>query len=138
VRNVFVERCEMSSPQLERGIRVKTNALRGGTVENLFVRDVVMGEAGSAIDVDMQYEEGAAGPFTPVVRNVRVQGLQVGKARRALSIRGLEKAPVEDVSVSDSVFREVAQPSRLEHVRELLLRNVVLRPVEPAGGEERR
>jgi polygalacturonase len=138
VRDVFVERCEMSSPQLERGIRVKTNAVRGGTVENLFVRDVQIGETGSAIDVDMQYEEGAAGPFTPVVRNVRVERMQVGKAQRALSIRGLEQAPVEDVSVSDSVFREVAQASRLEHVRELLLRNVALRPVEPAGREERR
>ncbi len=55
----------MSSPDLERGIRFKTNAMRGGTIENVFVRDVEIGETGSAIDIDMLYEEGAAGAFTP-------------------------------------------------------------------------
>ena len=61
VRDVFVERTVMSSPDLERGIRFKTNAMRGGTIENVFVRDVEIGETGSALDVDMLYEEGAAG-----------------------------------------------------------------------------
>ena len=32
VRNVFVERCEMSSPDLERAIRIKTHSVRGGGV----------------------------------------------------------------------------------------------------------
>ena len=88
VRDVFVERSVMSSPDLERGIRLKTNAMRGGTIENVFVRDVEIGEAGSAIDIDMLYEEGAAGPFTPVVRRVQVDRMTVGKARYASSSGG--------------------------------------------------
>jgi polygalacturonase len=128
VRDVFVERCAMSSPDLERGIRFKTNAVRGGTIENVFVRDVEIGEVGSAIDIDMLYEEGAAGPFLPVVRNLRFERMTVGKARHAFFIRGLEASPVAGVSVRDSVFRGVAQPSRLEHVEELVLRSVVLEP----------
>ena len=139
VRDVFVERCSMSSPQLERGIRVKTNALRGGTIENVFVRDVEIGETGSAIDVDMLYEEGAGGAFTPVVRNLRVERMSVSKAARAFSIRGLPSSPVGGVSVRDSIFRGVREASRLEHVAELLLRNVVVEPfTESPRGEERR
>lgn len=139
VRDVFVERCAMSSPQLERGIRVKTNAVRGGTIENLFVRDVEIGETGSVLDVDMQYEEGGAGAFTPVVRNLRLERVRVQKARRAFSLVGLESSPVEGVSVRDSVFRGIAQASRVEHVRQLFLGNVVLEPAaETAGREERR
>jgi polygalacturonase len=130
VRDVFVEKCVMSSPALERGIRFKTNAMRGGTVENVFVRDVEIGETGSAIDIDMLYEEGASGPFTPVVRNVRIDRMSVGKARYAFFIRGLEASPVRGVRVYDSVFRGVREGSRLEHVEELLLRNVALEPVE--------
>jgi polygalacturonase len=130
VRDVFVEKCVMSSPALERGIRLKTNAMRGGTVENVFVRDVEIGEVGSAIDIDMLYEEGASGPFTPVVRNVRIDRMSVGKARYAFFIRGLAASPVRDVLVFDSVFRGVREGSRLEHVEELLLRNVALEPVE--------
>jgi polygalacturonase len=128
VRDVFVERSTMSSPRLERGIRVKTNATRGGTIENVFVRDVEIGEVGSAVDVDMAYEEGAAGAFVPVVRNLRVERLTVGKARYAFFIRGLQRSPATGLSVRDSVFHDVAEGSRLEHVEELVLRNVVLEP----------
>ncbi|MCJ7755761.1 MAG: glycoside hydrolase family 28 protein, partial [Thermoanaerobaculales bacterium] len=42
-RDVFVEQNQMSSPELDRGIRFKTNAVRGGVIENVFVRDVEIG-----------------------------------------------------------------------------------------------
>ena len=130
VRDVFVERTVMSSPDLERGIRVKTNARRGGTIENVFVRDVEIGETGSAIDIDMLYEEGADGPFTPVVRNVVVDRMTVRKAKYAFFARGLEISPVRGLTVKDSAFRGVTKGSRIEHVEDLVLRNVVLEPVE--------
>jgi polygalacturonase len=138
VRDVFVEKSVMSSPDLERGIRFKTNAMRGGTIENVFVRDVEIGEVGSAIDIDMLYEEGASGPFTPVVRNVRVDRMIVRRARYAFFIRGLEASPVEGVSIHDSVFRGVTEGSRLEHVEELVLRNVALEPGSRAATMEER
>ena len=130
VRDVFVERTVMSSPDLERGIRFKTNAMRGGTIENVFVRDVEIGETGSALDVDMLYEEGVAGGFTPVVRNVVIDRMTVRKAGYAFFIRGLEASPVRGVTVRDSAFRGVAKGSRLEHVEDLVLRNVVLEPAQ--------
>ena len=39
VKNVFAENCEMNSPDLDRAIRIKTNSIRGGTIENIFVRN---------------------------------------------------------------------------------------------------
>jgi polygalacturonase len=130
VRDVFVERTVMSSPDLERGIRFKTNAMRGGTIENVFVRDVEIGETGSALDVDMLYEEGAAGAFTPVVRNVVIDRMSVRKATYAFFLRGLEASPVRGVTVRDSAFRGVTKGSRLDHVEDLVLRNVVLEPAQ--------
>jgi hypothetical protein len=139
VRDVFVERCEMSSPELERGIRVKTNAVRGGTVENLFVRDVAIGEVGSAIDVDMLYEEGADGDFVPLVRNIQVERLSVRKAVWAFFVRGLPASPVRGLLVRQSALRGVARGSRLEHVEELILRDVTVEPApeRDAKGSER-
>jgi len=131
VRDVFVENCRMSSPQLDRGIRVKTNAMRGGVIENLFVREVEIGEVGSALDVDMLYEEGARGGFTPVVRNIVLDRLSVGRARYAFFIRGLPSSPVRGVIVRDSAFRRVAGAPRLEGVLDLTLRNVTIEP-EPS------
>src|ERR1017187_2071988 len=34
VRNVFVENCRLDSPNLNQALRFKTNAMRGGTIEN--------------------------------------------------------------------------------------------------------
>ena len=39
VRNVFAEDCKMDSPESDRGaIRIKTNSVRGGFLENIFVQ----------------------------------------------------------------------------------------------------
>jgi polygalacturonase len=66
VRNVFADNNMMSSPDLERGIRIKTNAVREGALENIYVRNTRIGEVREAIVVDFYYEEGEAGKYDPV------------------------------------------------------------------------
>jgi len=127
-RDIFVEHNEMSSPELDRGIRFKTNAVRGGVIENVFVRDVEIGETGSAIDIDLLYEEGANGSFMPIIRNIIIERLTVRQARYAFLIRGLEEAPVQGLVIRDSAFLSVSRGSVLEHVEDLLLQNVVIEP----------
>jgi polygalacturonase len=127
-RDVYAERCAMSSPALDRGLRIKTNAMRGGLIENVFVRDVEIGQVGSAIDIDMLYEEGAAGPFLPVVRNVRVERMRVGQAEHALFVRTLPGSPLTGLVVRDSTFRAVSRGNRLEGVLGLVLDGVTFEP----------
>jgi polygalacturonase len=131
VREVFAERCQMSSPDLERGLRIKTNAMRGGVIEDVFMRDVEIGEVGSAIDIDMLYEEGDNGPFVPVVRGVGVQRLTVRKAEYALRVRGMARSPVRRLSVADSIFQDVRKASHLQGLEDLLLRNVSMGRPQP-------
>jgi polygalacturonase len=45
VRNVFVQRRQMDSSNLQRALRLKSNSQRGGTIENVFnpaVRNVTV------------------------------------------------------------------------------------------------
>ena len=130
-RDVFVEKCEMSSPDLERGLRLKTNASRGGVIENVFLRDVTIGEVGNAVDVDMYYEEGPNGSFLPTVRNVRVERMTVAKAAYALYLRALDGAPIRGLSVKDSVFRQVEKGNRIEGTVDVALENVTIAPAPP-------
>jgi polygalacturonase len=70
-RNIFAERCRMDSPQLDRALRMKTNSVRGGVIERVYMRDVTIGQVREAVvAIDFNYEEGDAGQFTPVVRDI--------------------------------------------------------------------
>lgn len=130
-RDVFVEKCEMSSPDLERGLRLKTNASRGGVIENVFLRDVTIGEVGNAVDVDMYYEEGPNGAFLPTVRSVRIERMSVAKAAYALYLRAFDGAPIRGLSVKDSVFRQVEKGNRIEGTVDVALDNVTILPAPP-------
>ncbi|MEO8028846.1 MAG: glycoside hydrolase family 28 protein, partial [Bryobacteraceae bacterium] len=62
VRNVFAENCRMDSPHLERVLRIKTNSVRGGVIEHVYLRNITAGQvSGPAIEIDFQYEEGDKG-----------------------------------------------------------------------------
>lgn len=124
VRNVFTERCRMDSPHLDRALRLKNNAARGGTLEHIYMRDVTVGEVADAVlSIDFYYEEGPKGAFVPVVRDVEM--LRVTSARSAYAIyaRGLERSTIDDIRLVDCTFMNVKNPSVLERVTNLELRN---------------
>ena len=61
-RNVFAEDCQMDSPNLERVLRLKSNAARGGVLENIFMRNTTVGRVADAVlQIDLVYEEGSNG-----------------------------------------------------------------------------
>ena len=124
-RNVFAEKCKLDSLQLERALRFKTNTLRGGVIENVYVRDIEIGNVKLApIEIDLRYEPGDSGPFIPEVRNVTVERMRSAKSRHGLYIRGLEQAPVRNIVVRDSVFRGVEAGHVIEGTVELTMTNV--------------
>jgi len=125
VRNVFAENCRMDSPRLDIAVRLKNNAMRGGVLENIHVLDITVGQvANAALAIDFFYEEGKAGKFTPVVRNVSLRKVTTEKAKYALYLRGFENAPIRGVELADCEFNGVAEPSVVENVKEIALRNV--------------
>jgi len=125
VRNVFVENCRMDSPQLNTAIRFKNNAARGGTLENIHVRDVTVGQVGrAAITIDYNYGEGANGGFTPVFNGLTIERLLVGKCQRVLNLQGFATAPIRGVLLRDCVFVRAIEPDMILHVEGLLYDNV--------------
>jgi polygalacturonase len=126
-RNVFAERCRMDSPNLDRALRIKTNAVRGGVVEHVYMRDVTVGQVAEAVvTINFFYEEGEAGTFLPTVRDVEVRNVTSQKSQHALLLRGFAKAPITGVRLVDCRFANVAKPDVLEAVRGLTLTNVTV------------
>ena len=125
VRNVFGENCRMDSPNLDHALRVKNNAMRGGLLENLYFRNINVGQvAHAAITIDFNYEEGEKGKFTPIVRNFMVNGLKSGKSKHALDVQGFKNAPIYNLRLENCTFENVESPSIVKNVENLVLQNV--------------
>ncbi|HEX6036903.1 glycoside hydrolase family 28 protein [Longimicrobium sp.] len=125
VRNVFVEDCEMDSPVLDRALRFKNNALRGGILENVYMRNVRVGQVADAVlSVDLYYEEGQQGPFVPVVRNVEMRNVTSHKSKYGLYMRAYERSEISDVRIIDSRFDGVERGNVTEGVRGLVMDGV--------------
>jgi unsaturated rhamnogalacturonyl hydrolase len=127
VRNVFVDNCEMDSPNLDRALRFKSNAQRGGTIENIFMRNVRIGKVAEAVvTIDFLYEEGANGPHKPTVRNVYLEKVTSAASPRVLMILGYEGAEIENIQITDSHFSGLTDPDSVSHAGEIRMRNVTV------------
>ena len=125
VRKLFAENCRLDSPNLDTALRIKNNAVRGGLLENLYFRNIEVGQVADAvITIDFNYEEGARGNFTPVVRNFVVDNLRSGRSERALDVQGFSNAPIINLRLENCAFQNVSKPNILRHVRGMTLRNV--------------
>jgi polygalacturonase len=135
VRNVFVENCHMDSPNLDRALRFKTNSVRGGTIENVFMRNVTVGQVAEAVvKVDFYYEEGDAGQFTPALRNVQVSDVTCKKSMYGIWIRAYDRSPATDITLQNCTFENIAKPNVLENVRNLTLLNVTMNYASDSKG----
>ncbi|HTM27082.1 MAG TPA: glycoside hydrolase family 28 protein [Vicinamibacterales bacterium] len=124
-RDIFAEKCRMDSPRLDRVLRFKNNAARGGLIERVAMRDVTVGEVAEAIvAADFFYEEGRNGRYKPVLRDVEVRNVTSRKSRYAFLLRGFADSPIADIRVIDCTFDGVQSPDVLEGVRDLVLTNV--------------
>lgn len=133
VRNVFAENCRLDSPNLDHAIRFKNNALRGGIVERIRYRNLDVGRVRQAVvTVDFNYEEGPAGPFTPILRDVVIENVRSGRSARAVDLQGLPNGRVEQFVLRNCDFQGVAGPSVVRFVKGLTLDNVRVdgRPVQ--------
>ena len=127
IRNVLTENCRMSSPNLERALRIKTNSYRGGVIENIAFRGVTVGEVAEAvIEVDYFYQEGEGGPFKPVVRGIDVANVSCRKSKHAIFMRGYKNVPIGGVTIADCRFEHSAAGVHFENVEGVTLRGVTV------------
>jgi polygalacturonase/rhamnogalacturonyl hydrolase YesR len=97
-QKVFVENCTMDSPNLERVLRIKTNSCRGGIIEDVYFRNVKVGQCQeSVLKINLDYEpkEVCCRGFYPTVRNVYMDNVTCEKSQYGVMIVALDS--VENV-----------------------------------------
>lgn len=135
IRNVFVENCVMDSQNLDRALRFKNNAVRGGVLENVFMRNVKVGQVAEAVlTIDFRYEEGAKGDFKPIVRNVQLENVVSSASPRALYVRGIPNGVIENIRVKNCQFNDLTETEVVELAGTITFTNVTLTPKKMPKG----
>ena len=133
IRNVYVENCHMDSPNLDRAFRIKSNARRGGVVENIFARNVDIGRVAEAVlTIDFLYETGAVGEHRPVARNIVLEKITSSASPRVMWIVSFPGAVIEDVRFVDCTFRGVEATEVLQNVGSISFKNITIEPAKKA------
>ncbi len=115
----------MDSTNLDRAVRIKTNSVRGGFVENVYARNITIGEVNEAVlKINFYYKEGDTGDFTPAVRNINMENVTSRKSKYALLLKGYERSPITDVRLKNCTLDNVEKPSVISQVKSLVLENV--------------
>jgi polygalacturonase len=121
-RNLFVYDCSFIGTDI--GLRFKTTRGRGGVVESVYAKNIVMKDiVGSAVLFDMYYmakdpvllngeKEDAVKAITypvteetPQFRDFHISNVVCNGADKAIFVRGLPEMNIKNISIENSVFQ---------------------------------
>lgn len=129
-RNIFAENCIMDSPHLDRAIRVKTNKIRGGRIENLYFRNIKVGEVKQAVlRVNMRYDifSDTSQTYIPEVENIYLENIISQKSQYGVLLEGYDaEHPIKNIFLKDCSFEGVAKGNSIEYSTGLNFQNYSL------------
>ena len=117
IKNVEIDNCRFIGTQ--RGVRIKTRRTRGGTIENITIRDLQMDKVWCPIVIGMYFQPGVdpdnpdyhwimspevqpVTDTTPQIRNVLIENVAATNVRStAAFIVGLPEMPIENVMIKN-------------------------------------
>ena len=128
---IFAENCLMDSPNLDRALRIKTNSIRGGLIENIYLRNITVGQvSNAAVRVNFYYGEGDISTFDPVVRNIEVRNMTCNKARYGVQFLGYDRAPIRNFRLINCEFNNISIPFSLKSYNNLCLDSLAINGTE--------
>ena len=127
--DVFVYDCKMNSPELDRAIRIKTNAIRGGLIENVYVKNIEIGQVKeSVLKINCQYEiRSEKGEFPPLIQNIYLENITSKESKYPLYLVGLSNhKSIKNIYILNSRFDGVKKNNKIAHVEGLHTENLFI------------
>lgn len=113
IRFVLAEKNHFSSRHLTYALRLKSNARRGGRVEDIILADSVMEHVqGAAVHGTMLYEDGRSGEDLPVFRNITIEKIRARGGDYGIFLEAFEEVPITGLVLRDIRIDGVDQAMR--------------------------
>lgn len=127
IRRVVARTNDFDSPDLTYAFRMKTNARRGGTVEDIVFSDsVVRSVNGAAVHGTMFYEDGRSGDSLPVFRNITIENLTAYGGDYGIFLEAFAEVPITGLTLRNIRIEGVHRELYARNWRDPVLQNVVI------------
>ena len=83
-----------------------------------------MGEVQDAIVINFFYEEGDAGEFDPIVRDIVIEDMTIANAQRVFQVRGFDRDPIRDLTLRNVSVASAGNVGVVENVTNFVTQNV--------------
>ncbi|KAI9441981.1 family 28 glycoside hydrolase [Russula earlei] len=127
VKNLFAEDCKMSSPNLDRVLRIKSSPQRGGTTENIYMRNIEVGYVKEEVIVVTMYYQNQEGNYLPTMRNIEVSNLTVEHGgKTGVLLEGYPTSKIEHIKLQNVTMKGVLKPYSFTNASDVTFDNVVI------------
>ncbi|HEX5554957.1 MAG TPA: glycoside hydrolase family 28 protein [Chitinophagaceae bacterium] len=129
VENIYARDCQMNSPHLDRAIRIKSNACRGGVLKNFYFRNIEVGQVHEAVfKINMFYgsEADADCHYPPTLDSVFIDHVVSRKSEYAIYIKGRKDKPVSNITITRCSFGGVEKENIIQDAQHVKVTNTTI------------
>ena len=127
IRFVLADNNRFSSPNLTYALRLKTNARRGGFVENVMLSGSVMSAVhGAAVHGTMLYEDGRNGDMLPVFRDITIEDIEAHGGDYGIFLEAFPEVPITGLVLRNIRIDGVRKTLRSMNWQNPVIDNVII------------
>lgn len=137
IKNLFADNNTFDSPNLNYALRFKTNAERGGTIENVYLRNSKVKSVGNAVvHATMLYDVGRDGNYLPGFKNITIENLTSNGGEYGIFMEAFDEVPITGLVFRNVDISNVGTDIRALNWEDPVMENVTIngkkypRPVE--------
>lgn len=125
VRNVYC--LDNIAPQNASGVFLKSSRMRGGIIEDIYVKGLELSDARFVVALIPNYDADTSSPHVPVFRDIYIDDIQAENTDNGIEIHGWYDQPIQNVMLKDIKINKVEnEPFLIQQVQNVELENVTI------------
>jgi len=125
VRNIYC--LDNIAPQNASGVFLKSSRMRGGTIEDIYVRGMELSDARFVVSLIPNYDADTSSQYLPLFRNVYIKDIRAENTENGIEIHGWYDQPIQEVMLKNIRIENVEnKPFLIKQVQDVELENVTI------------
>lgn len=125
IQDVYADQNQFGTEALDYGIRFKSNADRGGTVQRIYIRNSHMEHIRDvALHGTVYYGDGWDGKRLPEFRDIRIEGMEGSGGEYGISMEAFQELPLKNLQLIHIRLNGVKHDVRAVHWSQPVIEDV--------------